>query len=230
MSDLILSANLLVNRKPAVVKTAARRHLATLPLVAAFQEAGGYVPQLRALAHELGYLTPIVASKRAGRGLDSNVLLIGYPVPLYKSGVAKVRVPWVGPRLRIRWAGRAFPWAVVDLDGTRTLVVNVHMPTEGRGINKPAWAACKRRLRRLARKHGTQAFVFVGDWNCRIGDRAAAGIRHMANRLDADLVRGGSPIDYAVARGIALRGVRGPARGSDHPSTVYRRKEAAPGR
>jgi hypothetical protein len=230
MSDPILSANLLVNRSPAKVKTAARRHLADRPLVGAFQEAGGYVPQLRALAKALGYDTPIVARKRAGHGLNSNVLMIRADVPVYAQGVAKVRVPWVGPRLRIQWPGRAFPWADIDLDDRRILVVNVHMPTEGRGINRLAWIACKRRLRKLVHNQHTQdrGFVLVGDWNNRRDDHGPQSIQRFADSLDAHVVRGGSPIDYAVvSRGLDLRGVRGPARGSDHPSTTYRINGAA---
>jgi hypothetical protein len=231
--DLILSANLLVGRPPKRVRRAVRRHLRKRPLVAVFQEAGGYLGLLREIAEHRGYRV-IVAPADSGRGMNSSVMLVRSDVDTYASGVAKVYAPWVGPRLRIAWPGRAFPWAVVDLDGTRTLIVDVHMPTEGRGINRLAWAACKLRLRhmanRLAKRHGATAVVFVGDWNNRHDDTSRTSIRRMAKRHGFDVVKGGSPIDYALARGIALVGIPGPARGSDHRSTTYRRKEATPGR
>lgn len=229
--DLILSANLKVNRPPKRVRRAVRRHLKRhRPLVAAWQEAGGYLPQLVDLAAKRGYRPPIVAPASAGKGMNSNVLMVRADVTVYASGVAQVRVPWIGPRLRIKWVGRAFPWALVDLDGTRTLVVDVHMPTEGRGVNRLAWAACERRLRKLARRFPGAALVLVGDWNNRHDDHGPGSIRRVADKLGAQVVTAGTPIDYAVVRGIALDGRRGPARGSDHPSTIYRRKEAKPGR
>lgn len=230
---LILSANLLVGRKPKRVRRAVRRHLRKRPLVAVLQEATGYLDVIRAVADRRGYRV-IVAGPAAGKGMRSNVLLVRDEVAVYASGVAKVRAPWVGPRLRISWPGRAFPWAVVDLDGTRTLVVDVHMPTEGRGINRISWIACKARLRRmadqLAERHGATAVVLVGDWNNRYDDYGKSSIRRMAQRLGFAVVKGGTPIDYLLARGIALVGKPGPARGSDHRSSTYRRKEAAPGR
>ncbi|WP_408898653.1 hypothetical protein ACJ5H2_05970 [Nocardioides sp. R1-1] len=226
---MMLAANLKVNRRPKRVRRALRRHLRPRPKVVALQEAGGYLDCIRDLADQLGYRV-IAAPASAGKGMNSSVLLIHADVTVYASGVALARTPWIGPRLRIRWAGRAFSWAVVDLDGKRTLVASVHMPTEGRGLNRVAWAACKARLRLLVRKHGSQAFALLGDWNNRDDDTGRKSIRHMAKRLGAEIVRGGSHIDYAVARGIALVGRRGPARGSDHPSTTYSRKEARPGR
>ena len=228
-----LSANLLVGRSHRAVRPGIADHLRRGALVVAFQEAGGYIPVIRDLAAQHGYRAPIVAPRSAGSGMDSSVLLVGRDVPMHASGVALVRAPWTGPRLKIRWPGRGIPWAVVDLDlGAgmicRTLVASIHAPTGRLTVNTRAWRRYLRRLRRLERRlclrYGATHVLYPGDWNCSAAARDALSVRRLlAERLDARIVRTGTPIDYAVTD-LPLVGQKGPKHGSDHHSVRFTRK------
>jgi hypothetical protein len=228
-----LSANLLVGRSHRAVRPGIADHLRRGAQVVAFQEAGGYLPVIRDLALPHGYRAPIVAPRSAGPGMDSSVLLVARETPLHASGVALVRAPWTGPRLKIRWPGRGIPWAVVDLDlGAgmicRTLVASVHGPTGRDRANTRAWRRYLRRLRRLtrrlARTHGATHVLFVGDWNCPAAAVDRLSVRRLlADRIDARIVKTGTSIDYAVTD-LPLVGQKGPRHGSDHSSVRFARK------
>lgn len=232
-APVALSANLLNGRPTKAVRFGVDDHLAQGAQVVAFEEAGGYLPIIRDLRVEHGYWPPIAAKASAGRGMDSSVLLLARHVPVHAAGTALVRAPWTGPRRGIRWPGRGIPWAVADLehgDGPlrRTLVASVHGPTGRHGVNARAWRKYLRRLRRLARKkarqHGATHVLFLGDWNCPAGARDRTSVRRLlAGRIDARIVRAGTPIDYAVTD-LPLVGRKGPRHGSDHPSVRFNRK------
>jgi hypothetical protein len=221
-----LSANLLVGRPRRRVRRALSKHLKRRAQVVALQEAGGYLELAADVAASHGYRPPIHAEKSAGRGMDSSVLLVRDDVPVHAQGVAVVREPWTGPRLRIRWPGRGIPWAVadLDLDGTtyRTLVASVHGPWGYDRGNARSWRRYLRRLRRMARRlaerHGATHVLFLGDWNCPATAVDDLSVRRLlADRIDADIVRTGTPIDYLVTD-LDLVGEKGPRRGSDHHS------------
>jgi len=233
-----ISANLLVGRSHKAVRPGIADHLGRGAQAIAFQEAGGYLPVIRAQAAQHGYRAPIVAPRSAGTGMDSNVLLIARETPIHASGVALVRAPWIGPRVGIRWPGRGIPWAVCDLAHPsgptyRTLVACVHGPTGRHGANSRAWRRYLRRLRRLARKktrqHGATHVLYLGDWNCAAGATDRTSVRRLlAKRLDLHIVRTGTrpPIDYAVTD-LPLRGSGGPRHGSDHRSIRFNWKAAS---
>lgn len=220
-----VSANLLVGRSARTVREGVADHLAHGAAVVAFQEASGYLGIIGALARTHGYREPIHAAAKAGKGMDSSVLLVARGVPFVASGTALVRAPWVGPRLRIRWPGRGIPWAVVALGtGGLTLVASVHPPTGRNGDNARAFRRYMRRLRRLARKkarqYGATKVLYLGDWNCPVGARDKRSVRRLlAKRIGAHVVNCGArpPIDYAVTH-LDLRGETGPRHGSDHDS------------
>jgi hypothetical protein len=221
-----LSANLLVGRRRRRVRQAVRKHLRRRAQVVALQEAGGYLELIDDAAEKEGYRRPIHAKPSAGRGMNSSVLLLRDDVPVHAQGVALVREPWTGPRIKIRWPGRGIPWAVADLDVAgqvhRTLVASIHGPTGRENGNTRAWRRYLRRLRRmarrLARKHGATHVLFIGDWNCPATAVDELSVRRLhADRIDADIVRTGTPIDYLVTD-LDLDGEKGPKRGSDHHS------------
>ncbi|WGX98716.1 endonuclease/exonuclease/phosphatase family protein [Nocardioides sp. L-11A] len=221
-----LSANLLVGRRRRRVRRALRKHLRRRAQVVALQEAGGYLDLIDDAAKEEGYRPPIHAKPTAGRGMDSSVLLFRDDVPVYAQGVALVRAPWTGPRLKIRWPGRGIPWGVADLDVAgqvhRTLVASIHGPWGYDRGNARSWRRYLRRLRRMARRlakrHGATHVLFLGDWNCSSVAVDELSVRRLlADRIDADIVRTGTPIDYLVTD-LDLVGKKGPRRGSDHHS------------
>lgn len=228
---IAISANLLVGRHLKAVRAGVADHLDQGADAVAFQEGSGYRAIIRKEARAHGYRKPIVAHRRAGRGMDSTSLLVRDGVPLIASGVAKARGPWIGPRIRINWPGRAIAWAVVDLDGTLTVIEAVHGPTGRNGINRYAYRRYLRRIRRVTRKkmrrHKATAFLIVGDWNCPDGATDKRSVRRrVAAKLDAQLVRTGTHLDYAVTRGLGrLDGNTGPRHGSDHPSIRITHKE-----
>lgn len=227
-APVAVSANLLNGRRMKPVLHGIDAHLSLAAPVVAFQEAGCYLPIIRDLRVEHGYRAPIAARASAGRGMNSSVLLTHASTRQHASGVAFSRAPWIGPRLGVRWPGRGIPWAIVDLDGHRTLVASIHAPTGRNGVNAVAWRAYLRRLRRLVRKkrkaHPGLKVLLIGDWNCPAAANDATSVRRLlADRLGLRIVRTGTPIDYAVTD-LPLTGSTGPRYGSDHPSTRYHRK------
>lgn len=228
-APVAIGANLLVGRDPFAVRAAVRQHAKKHAQVLALQEAGGYLPQVAAVAARHGYQEPIHAPAKAGRGMDSSVLLVRDDVPVHATGTALVRAPWTGPRRGIVWPGRGIPWAIVDLTlggrVYRTLVASIHGPTGRLAGNRRAWRRYLRRLRRMARRltrrYGATDVLFIGDWNCPADADDRTSVRQLlADRIGAQIVRTGAAIDYAVTT-LPIRGRRGPARGSDHPSTRY---------
>lgn len=223
------SHNLLVGRPPREVEHNIREILKLYPVSAAFQEAGGYLRIIRALADEYGYR--VIVFKGEGKGMNSSVLLVKKEYKRLASGVAAVWRDWIGPRVKIRWPGRSIPWEVTEVDGSPVLFASIHAPTGKNGrnpLNKLSYRKYMRRLRRLYRRlkkkfPGLRVF-YQGDWNCGVMDKDKLSVRKLvAERIGAHVVNPNSKphIDFLVTHVHDVDGKAGPRYKSDHDSTVY---------
>lgn len=148
----------------------------------------------------------------------STSLLVARGVTVHARGLIVAKAAWKGP-YRGHHAGRVFPWATATIENRRVTVCVVHM-SWSRTRNPLAWLACLRAL--LAFVRATEGpVVLMGDFNLTWGQRGTGAIRRLAKWSGLRHVPTGAPIDYALVRGIRLKGRKIGSFGSDHPAVEY---------
>lgn len=219
-----LSWNVLTGRKGPEV----RRELAALirankrPSFVAVQEAITYRGPLSRMAEKLNYRlyqprhigdpAPGIQAREAG----STALLIRDDVLVWGSGALRGTHTWEGPKRRLIREGRVFPWVVADIDGEKTLIVAVHMPTgKNNPRNRAAWNESIVMVEALV-KEKALPFIILGDWNDPFTSHDPRSPRAMAVRLKGRVASAdGVRIDYAVTKG-KFTVTKAAKRGSDH--------------
>ena len=194
------------------------------PDVIALQEAMYYAAAIVLRFGLRWRITAAPSSIPEGRNV---LLLVRRSVPSRGSrrrggwGWVRMRIGWTGPKQGKRHPGRTWPWRIVD----EVLIVALHRVTGGpEGGNRAAYAEEAAALVELARDHDGPVLI-IGDTNTAARDRRPGTMRDVAEKIGGRVIHELRPghgvgVDYAVARGVRGRYLRGKHYGSDHRSGV----------
>lgn len=200
----------------------------TVPVVGLMEVNGNRGP-IRPFAKAHGYA---IVTGEGEIGGSSQLLVKTSEARIINSGVIQIGTPWWGPKGK-RIDGRAFPWASVEFDdGRELLVILAHLiwgPFRIR--NWPAHVAELRALRRFIEARDGIDILLAGDLNQAASRRGPGSMRAFARQIDGRIVHTGASVDYgiyrpaprplAIGRPVVIDGDVGSRFGSDHPSAYY---------
>jgi hypothetical protein len=200
----------------------------TVPLFGVMEVNGNRTP-IRRFAKTYGY---DIVTGEGEIGGSSQLLVKTDAARIINSGVIQINTPWWGPKGK-RINGRAFPWAAVELDdGREVLVILAHLiwgPFRVR--NWPAHVAELRALRRFIQaRHGIDTLI-MGDLNQPASRRGLGSMQAFARQIGGRIIHTGASVDYGIfrpaprphrlGRPVVIDGDVGSKFGSDHPSAYY---------
>lgn len=223
LPDVVVSFNAEVGRGgPAMIKSVRgilEDHPSTDALL--FQEAGGYVDDLRKAFGERWH----IYAKSGWPESDNCPVMTrrqpGFPGRKYGGGWGTVRCHkgWVGPKAGLRHPGRTWTWVKVG----KVYVLSLHRVWGGEQDfkgNGEAYLEEAKELTAWISRH--QPCLVFGDTNTGYHETHPGSMRNIRARVKGKLVadEDNPGIDYALLKGVNAKVHRTVPYGSDHRAAV----------